>query len=130
MESALWLEIWTYLTVLNLILVHVLGTGGVLSDVLSLGELGIELLAAVPAVGLGEAELRLRLLNGQRQFTERSVRLLRVEGLCQRSQVYKQQNNMVMVKSLSPTACLGAWVAWVRSEYLLAKVMGLVAFFC
>ena len=60
----------TYLSILDLIIVHVLRAWGVLSNVLSLGELGVELLAAVPAVGLGETELRLRLLNGQWQFTE------------------------------------------------------------
>ena len=60
----------TYLSILDLIIVHVLRAWSVLSNVLSLGELGVELLAAVPAVGMGEAELRLRLLNGQWQFTE------------------------------------------------------------
>ena len=60
----------TYIAVLDFVFVHVLRARGVLANVLSLGELGVELLAAVPAVGLGEAELRLRLLNGQWQFTE------------------------------------------------------------
>ena len=53
----------TYLAVLDLILVHVLRARGVLADVLSPGELGIEFLAAVPAIGLGEAKLGLRLFN-------------------------------------------------------------------
>jgi len=72
------------ITVLDLIVVHVLGAGGVLANVLLLGQLVDEDLGAIPAVSLREAELGGRLLNGQRQLAEGSVRLLAIKCLCQR----------------------------------------------
>ena len=53
----------TYFSVLDLVIIHVLGSRGVLSNVLLLGELVDEDLATVPSVSLGEAELRGSLLN-------------------------------------------------------------------
>ena len=53
----------TYFSVLDLVVIHVLGSRGVLSNVLLLGELVDEDLATVPSVSLGEAELSGRLLN-------------------------------------------------------------------
>ena len=79
----------TYLTVLDRIVVHVLGSGGVLADVLILGELVHEYFAAVPAIGHGEAVLRLGLFDGKRQFAERGVRLLTVKCLSQSRQIYE-----------------------------------------
>ena len=78
----------TYLTVLDLVVVHVLGSGGVLADILILGQLIDEDFAAIPAVGLGEAVLRGGLLDGERQLAEGGVRLLAVKRLGQGGQVY------------------------------------------
>lgn len=61
---------YTYLTVLNLVVVFVLGAWGVLSNVLSFGELIVEHFAAVPAVGLRETVLSSGPLNRKRQFSE------------------------------------------------------------
>ena len=81
----------TYLTVLDLVFVHVLGAGGVLADVLILGQLIYEDLATIPAVGLGEAELRGGLLDGEGQLAEGGVRLLAIKRLGQGGQVYNAQ---------------------------------------
>ena len=58
------------LGILDLVIVGVLRAGGVLTNVLSLRQLAIELFAAIPAVGLREAELSLRFFNGQRELAE------------------------------------------------------------
>ena len=54
----------TYLGILNFVLVHVLGTRGVLANILSLGELRVELFATVPAIGLGKTVLGRSFLDG------------------------------------------------------------------
>lgn len=77
----------TYLSVLDLILVHVLGTGSVLANVLVLSQLIDEDLGSVPTVSLGETVGGGSLLNGHGQFTEGSVSLLRVECLSQCGQI-------------------------------------------
>lgn len=79
----------TYLTVLDLVVVHVLGSGGVLADILILSQLINEDFAAIPAVGLGEAVLRSGLLDGEGQLAEGGVRLLAIERLGQGGQVYR-----------------------------------------
>ena len=79
----------TYLTVLDLVVVHVLGAGGVLANILILGQLINEDLAAIPAVGLSEAVLRGGLLDGEGQLTEGGVRLLAIKRLGQGGQVYR-----------------------------------------
>lgn len=77
------------LTVLDLVVVHVLGSGGVLADILILSQLINEDFAAIPAVGLGEAVLRSGLLDGEGQLAEGGVRLLAIERLGQGGQVCK-----------------------------------------
>ena len=58
------------LSILDLVIVGVLRAGGVLTNVLRLRQFAIELFAAIPAVGLREAELSLRFFNGQRELAE------------------------------------------------------------
>ena len=77
----------TYLRVFDFVVVHVLGARSILTNVLVLCELVDEDLGAVPSVGLREAELGLRLLDGERQFAKRCVGLLRVQSLCKSRQV-------------------------------------------
>ena len=77
----------TYLSVLDFIFVHVLGTGSILADVLVLSQLIDEDLGTIPSVGLGETVGGGGLLNGQRKLTERGMSLLGVEGLSECSQV-------------------------------------------
>jgi len=81
----------TYLSILDLVIVGVLRAGGVLANVFSFRELAVKLFAAVPAICLGEAELRLRSLYRHGQLAERCVGLLRVKSLCQSRQVYNKQ---------------------------------------
>lgn len=69
------------LSVLDLVVVFVLGAWGVLSNVLGFGELVVEHFAAIPPVGLSETVLSGSGLNRKGQFSERSVRLLRVQSL-------------------------------------------------
>lgn len=58
------------LSVLDLVVVFVLGAWGVLSNVLSFGELVVEHFAAVPSVRLGETVLSGSWLNRKGQFSE------------------------------------------------------------
>ena len=82
----------TYLAVLDGIVVHILGSGGVLANILILGELVDEYFAAVPAIGHGETVLRLGFFDRKWQFSERGVRLLTVKCLSQRRQIYQRQS--------------------------------------
>lgn len=80
-----------WFSILDSVVVLVLGARSVLADVLILRELGHKDLGAVPSVGLREAVLRCRLLNGERQLSEGGVCLLRVKRLRQSSQVGKSK---------------------------------------
>lgn len=78
----------TYIRVLDFVLVHVLGTRGVLSNVLLFSELIDKDLAAVPSVSLGEAILCGRHLGGERQLSDGGMCILGVQSLGQCCQVY------------------------------------------
>ena len=83
----LFLDCVTYISIFDVVIVHVLGAGSILANIFVLGQLVDENLAAVPSVGLREAELSLRLLDGHGQLAEGCVGLLGVESLGQCCQV-------------------------------------------
>ena len=91
---SVWNHCWfkcTYLTVLDPIIVHILGSGSVFANILILGELIDKNFASVPAIRLWETVLGLGLLHGKGQFSEGSMRLFTIKCLCQCSQIYNTQ---------------------------------------
>ena len=89
-EEAVSIILWsgeTYLSILDLIVVHVLGAWGILTNILVLGELIDEDLGCCPPICLWESILGRSPLSGERQLSEGSMCLFRVEGLGKRCQV-------------------------------------------
>ena len=84
-------ECVTYISIFDVVIVHVLGAGSILANIFVFSKLVDENLAAIPTIGLWETELGLRLLDGHGQFAEGGVSLLGVEGLGQRCQVYSNR---------------------------------------
>ena len=108
-----------WLSILDLVIVGILWARGVLTNVLCLRQLAIKLLAAVPAIGLGEAVDRLGLFYRQGKLAEGCVCLLGVERLGQGRQIcHKMITISGQHRSRKGTVI----------NHLLAKVMGFVAF--
>ena len=79
--------LWSYFLVLDFVLVGVLRTWSKLSDVLGLSQVLNEHFGLVVSLGHRERVTASRFLHRQRQLSERRVSLLRVQGLCQSSQI-------------------------------------------
>ena len=86
-KSHLISECVTYISIFDVVIVHVLGAGSILANIFVFSKLVDENLAAIPTIGLRETELGLRLLDGHGQLAEGCVGLLGVESLGQCCQV-------------------------------------------
>ena len=83
--------VWmTYLAVLDLVVIFVLRTRGVLANVFSLSQLSDKDLSLIVTLSLSERELSSSFLYGEWQLTEGGMRLLGVECLSQCRQIYRK----------------------------------------